>query len=348
MSLKYGIDRPYWVKFILSFLVAIILEPFRWIEHLLYDGRIRKFRIDEDPVFIVGHWRSGTTFLHNVLCKDPSAAYITTFQTIYPEMLFSGRKLIKSVMQAIMPKKRPFDNMDLGADFPQEGEFSITNTNGMGQSNFWHFPRQWRQIYKEFVEFEGMSPNRKKKWKNGYLRVIKKALMNTGGSRFISKNPPNTGRIDVLLEMFPNARFIHIYRDPLTTYVSSRHLVNTLMPVLSFQKFTEEELEADMLWQYRQIMQRFESQKHLIPEGNLVEVKYEEFEIDPVGQAQRIYKTLRLPGFESIRPMLDAYLESKRAYRKNKYDIDPGDVEKVKTHWGFAIERWGYHENLMN
>jgi len=339
---KNRIDRPYIVKFIITLIVAAILEPFRIFEQIKYNGRIRRYKIKKDPVFILGHWRSGTTFLHNVLCQDPSAAYVTTYQTVYPEMLFSGRKVIKTTMQAIMPKKRPFDNMDLGTDLPQEEEFALTNTNALGQSNFWHFPKRWREYNKTLITFEGVSNRLIRRWKRGYMRIIKKAMLNTGGERFISKNPPNTGRIKVLLEMFPNARFIHIYRNPVTTYLSTTHFVNTLMPTLTFQNISKEEMDRNILWQYKNLMQQYEKERSLIPPENLVELRYEDFEKDPISEVNHIYKKLRLPGYERILPMLKEYLESKRSYKKNSYPVKEEIIQKVTEHWGFAIEKYGY------
>ncbi|MCP4122605.1 MAG: sulfotransferase [Bacteroidetes bacterium] len=336
------VEKGFRIKFILTVLVAIILEPFRWIEHLLYDRKIRDFEIKEDPIFILGHWRSGTTFLHNVLCQDPDMGYVTTYQTVYPEMLFSGRKLIKGAMQGIMPKKRPFDNMALGADLPQEEEFALTNTNSLGQSNFWHFPKRWRQYNKRLIEFEGVSKQEREQWKRGYLRVIKKALINTKKSRLISKNPPNTGRIKMLLEMFPNARFIHIYRDPINTYVSTKHLVGTLMPTLTFQKLSEEEIDANILWQYEKLIRLYEAEKSLIPPENLYEVKYEDFEKDPMPMVKEMYEQLRLPDFVTVGPLMEQYLSTLKSFKKNDYKVSKEVVDKVTEHWGFAIDKWNY------
>lgn len=336
------VEKGFRIKFVISVLVAIILEPFRWLEHLLYDRKIREFKVAEDPIFILGHWRSGTTFLHNVLCQDPDMGYVTTYQTIYPEILFSG-KLLKAIVQAIMPKKRPMDNMVLGADHPQEEEFALTNTNSLGQSNFWHFPKRWRQYNRELIAFEGVD---RVAWKAGYLRIIKKALMNTNKPRLISKNPPNTGRIGMLLEMFPNAKFIHIYRDPVNTYVSTRHLVDKLMPTLTFQAVSDEEVDANILWQYEHLMKLYEAEKKLIPQENLIEIRYEDFEKETMPMVKDIYRELRLPHFEKVEPLMKKYLGSLHAYKKNDYHLPEEIVNKVKDNWGFAMEKWGYDPSV--
>ena len=76
---KYRIDWPYFPKFLLTLFVAGIFEIFNLWERILLHQRLKKNRMTEPPVFIIGFWRSGTTLLHNLLCNDPHAAYTTTF-----------------------------------------------------------------------------------------------------------------------------------------------------------------------------------------------------------------------------------------------------------------------------
>ncbi|HBA28952.1 MAG TPA: sulfotransferase, partial [Parabacteroides goldsteinii] len=51
-----------------------------------------------------------------------------------------------------------------------------------------------------------------KVFKETFLKLVKISLWNTHGSQFLSKNPPHTGRVKTLLEMFPNAKFIYLKR----------------------------------------------------------------------------------------------------------------------------------------
>src|SRR5687768_18104609 len=42
--------------------------------------------------------------------------------------------------------------------------------------------------------------------------------------RSILKSPPHTCRVPTLLRLFPDARFVHIVRDPYAVYPSTLHL----------------------------------------------------------------------------------------------------------------------------
>jgi len=73
----------------LTFLIILVSTPFRWYEELYYYTYVRKSKKTSDPVFIIGHWRSGTTYLHHVLAADHQMGYVTTYQTVFPHYLYS-------------------------------------------------------------------------------------------------------------------------------------------------------------------------------------------------------------------------------------------------------------------
>ncbi|TFG37549.1 MAG: sulfotransferase, partial [Candidatus Aminicenantes bacterium] len=68
-----------------------------------------------------------------------------------------------------------------------------------------------RRIFDRYVMFEDVSPTVVEKWQAIYLRFLKKLTFSSGGKRLLLKNPANTARIRVLLELFPDAKFIHVY-----------------------------------------------------------------------------------------------------------------------------------------
>ena len=52
--------------------ISIVGIPLRLVERLRFGRALRRISIDHPPVFIIGHWRSGTTHLHNLMSQDPS------------------------------------------------------------------------------------------------------------------------------------------------------------------------------------------------------------------------------------------------------------------------------------
>ncbi|GIV35144.1 MAG: sulfotransferase family protein [Chitinophagales bacterium] len=336
------VEPPYYLKTFNSLAFSLAGEPFRWWEHIRYDRQVKRFRIEEPPVFILGHWRSGTTFLHNLLCEDPTAGYITTYQTVFPELLLGGQWLFKRFMQKKLPEKRAFDNMAIAPDSPQEDEVAITNTHPYGFYNFMIYPKKTKEYYQKYVEFSGVSEQLRNYWKKKYLRIVKKALIYTKGKRFISKNPPHTGRIKVLLEMFPEARFIHIYRNPIHVFISTKKMFKASLPPLQLHNITDAQLEENILWVYERMMRAYLRDRNLIPKNQLVEVSYEEFAENPVDTIRHIYSTLCLPSFERALPSIEKHVKEQRNYRTNRHHISPQIVEKIYARWKFAMDEWDY------
>jgi len=300
--------------------------PFRIFENARFGKKIKNLEIKESPILIIGHWRSGTTYLHNLISQDKSLGYISGFQAFAPEVFLGIEKVFKPILS------------------PQEEEHAIAN---MCSYSFYHglfFPKNIKKYFRKFVVFDEDSEEIRTKWKEIYIEILKKASFSMRGKRLVLKNPTNTGRIKILLEIFPDAKFIHIYRNPYAVYASTKHLFCTrILREWAFQDISEEELEENILLLYKEIMQRFFEEKNLIPPRNFVEIKYEDLEVNPLEELKRIYNELELPGFEKSKEDFKAYITASQAnYKKNKYMLNDETIKKVYQHWKFTIERWKY------
>ena len=172
--------------------------------------------------------------------------------------------------------------------------------------------------------------------------MIKISLWNTHGTQFLSKNPPHTGRVKELVKMFPNAKFIYLMRNPYTVFESTRSFfTNTIQP-LKLQDVSNEQLEENILSIYAKLYHKYESDKKFIPEGNLIEVKFEDFEADAMGMTETIYKSLSIPGFAEARSDIEKYVGGKKGYKKNKYKYDDRTIQLVEKNWDFALKQWDY------
>ena len=335
------IDKGFRQKFFLTKAVCRLLSLLQPLE----DARYRKMAdqpLELDPVFILGHWRSGTTFMHNVFSCDKHFGYNTTYQTVFPNLMLWGQPFFKKNMAFLMPDKRPTDNMELKVDLPQEEEFALANMMPYTYYNFWFFPKQMMDYCDRYLLFNTITEEERQVFKDTFLKLIRISLWNTHGTQFLSKNPPHTGRIRTLVEMFPEAKFIYLVRNPYTVFESTRSFfTNTIQP-LRLQNITDEALEQNILEVYRRLFYKYEEEKHLIPAGNLVEIKFEDFEQDAYAMTEDIYRRLNLPGFEESKAEIEKYVGKKKGYKKNRYQYDDRTVHLVEKHWGMALEQWGY------
>lgn len=131
------IDPAYRGKYRLTKAVCRLLSTLAALQEKRYRKLLADKPLEHDPVFILGHWRSGTTFMHNVFSCDKHFGYNTTYQTVFPHLMMWGQPFFKKNMSWLMPDKRPTDNMELAVDLPQEEEFALANMMPYTYYNFY-------------------------------------------------------------------------------------------------------------------------------------------------------------------------------------------------------------------
>jgi hypothetical protein len=324
--------------------INLINLPFRSYERNFINPGINRREIKEDPVFIIGHWRSGTTHLHNLLNQDPRMGAVSTFQGVFPDTLFNylGHFIFKNIMRMLIASKRLGDNVEMNANYPQEEEFATGSREPVCYYYFWIFPEKTLEYYRQYIEFDNINDRTLKAWERDYLLLIRKALKKNHAERFLSKNPPNTGRIQELLRLFPNARFIHIHRNPVMVYLSTRHFFREMMPALQLHRISDEQMEDMIIQVFDLLMHKYLDERTQIPPENLIELPFEDLEKDPLKVAASIYEQFGLPGFEETKGKFAAYIQQSKGYRKNVHHISRKHLDLILRKWDFAMKEWGY------
>ena len=232
------------------------------------------------------------------------------------------------------------DNMPLGFDRPQEDEFALCNM-GIG-SPYLTFAFSNRPPQdQEFLDMEGLSPRELARWKRAFLWFLKCVTVQDP-KRIVLKSPPHTGRIRVLLELFPDARFVHIVRDPYVLFPSTVHLWRQLYKVHGFQTPKCEGLEDYVFETFNRMYAAFDAQRGLIPKGRFSEIRYEDLVADPVRQMRRIYEELQLGGFDEALPALEEHVAATAGYKTNRYELPEETRDQITRRWGKFIEQYGY------
>lgn len=318
-----------------------LLNSFLWlVQEVIYGRRIARTELVDDPIFIIGHWRSGTTLLHELLVLDPRHTYPDTYCCFGPNAFLVSRWFFERFLWFLMPSRRPMDNMPAGFDRPQEDEFALCNMGARSPYLTMIFPNRPPQD-QEYFDLERLDPARRARWKAAFLWFLKCLTVRTP-KRIVLKSPPHTFRIRVLLEMFPRARFLHIVRDPMVLFPSTVNLWRRLHRDEALQVPTHEGLEEYVFETFARMYEVFERDKALIPAGQFCEVRYEELVRDPEGHLRRVYEELSLGDFEAVRPALERFLAEQKDYKKNRYDLSPELRAEIARRWGFFIERYGY------
>ena len=329
-------------KFFLTKAICRILSVCVPLQERKYRKQLENQPLQHDPRFILGHWRSGTTFVHNIFAQDKHFGYTTTYQTVFPHYVMALQGFFKPTMGWLMPDKRPTDNMELAPDLPQEEEFAINNTCPFNYYNFWFFPERMQEYADRYLTFRDITPEELKSFKQEFEKLVKISLWNTNGTQYLSKNPPHTGRVKALTELFPDAKFVFLMRNPYTVFESTRNFFQNTIKPLELHSISLEQMEQNILRNYVELYKAYKEQKTILDAGHLYEVRFEDIEADALGITQQIYQQLNLPGWEEARPAIEKYINGKKGYKKNRYDYDPRTVQLVQEHWGDILDEWGY------
>lgn len=357
MKILMGITSQKWFRLCLQ--NRIPFKPSTWINALKltilsirnsvlardekkqFDSRIRATQIKHPPIFILGHWRSGTTLLHKLLSLDPQFTYPNLFEVYNPDTFLTlGPKLNKRFEQ-MKAEKRPMDNMTLSYNDPAEDEFALSMLTLKSPLLGWVFPDK-EAYFDRYLTFHEITEQERVHWKETFYYFLQKLTFKSN-KQLLLKSPHHTARIKILLELFPDAKFIHIRRNPYHTFRSTVSLYEKTVPELGFGKRNLNSDTEAIINRYKIMYNSFFEEKKAIKENNLFEISFEELETDFIAGIEKIYQGLQLKGFEQYRPLLQEYLDGQKKYKKNTYkDVEENWKKQINEQWKFCFNEWNY------
>jgi len=336
-------------------LFSVVNSFLGYFQDLVFSRRIAASAINHRPIFIIGHWRTGTSFLHELMTIDARFTSPTTLECFVPAHFLLSRSTVR-FLSFLLPTTRPMDNMRVSWESPQEDEIALTNLGVRSPYETMLFPNH-RPIGREFLNMTEISPSQLEAWKKSLSRFLQcvsfrselEGRFEAGIPRLILKSPPHTARLKVLREMFPAAQFIHMVRHPCEVFASTVRLWRAMWETQALQTPqlgrlargapTVEELVLDNM----DVLYRdFFAQAAEIPARQFCEVRYEDLVRSPVTEMERIYHHLDLGPLDPLLPELNSHLRSLKDYRPNAHRISQADQAEVWRRWRWYGERYGY------
>ncbi len=312
-----------------------------WVlQHLIYGRRIAATEIAQHPIFIIGHWRSGTTLLHELLVLDRRHTYPDTYACFAPNHFLASSWFLPRLVGIFLPSRRPMDNMVAGWARPQEDEFALCNLGVPSPYLMLAFPNR-PPLDQEYLDLKGLPAAALARWQEAFVWFLK-CLTLRDPKRIVLKSPPHTCRIKVLTELFPNARFVHITRDPYVLFPSTVNLWKRLSSDQGLQPPNHEGLEEYVFGTLTHMYETFERDRPLIGPGRFCEIRYEDLVRDPIEQLRTVYDRLELGEFDQMLPALREHLAGQADYKVNRYEVSPETRDQIGRRWKTYIERYGY------
>lgn len=309
-------------------------------ESSIYGRKIRESSIRHPPHFILGHWRSGTTLLHNLMSLDAGFTYLNLYQSMCPGHFLLTEPIAVPLTAWCLPKKRPMDNMPLGWQVPMEDEMAIAVDCCVSPYLMAAFQDRF-ELYERFLEPERWTEKELHRWEQSFLTLIKK-LQFCQDKPVLLKSPTHTFRIPTLLNLFPDAKFVYLFRNPYDVIRSTLHLRRTMLATNSLEPPHGRTALEDTFELYDRCISRYERAKQSIPPDQLCEMRFEDLEIDPIKQTHRVYQELQLSGWDAVLPAIERQVASNRDYRKNQYTEDAALTKQVRDRFGWVFELYGY------
>lgn len=338
---RFAVDPAYWHRAAFITLVSAMNSHMRRKEDRLFGSQVAATPA-QAPLFILGHWRSGTTHLHNLLARDTRQfAYANTYQVVNPHTFLCTEENHTRRFAWMIPKTRPMDDMELNFQAPQEDEFAPCLTNPRSLYHGISFPRR-EDEYARYLDFHGVPQGEIDAWKSAFTGFLKKLTFKYQRP-LVLKSPAHTARIRLLLELFPDARFVHIHRHPYQVFQSCRHYYETATWFTYLQRPDLSTIDDRIIRRYTRLHDAFFAERGLIPDGNFHEIGFDELERAPMETMRTLYQKLNLQCFETFEPELRNYVDTLAGYRKNRFDeLEPAMRGKIANEWQRSFHEWNY------
>jgi hypothetical protein len=312
------------------------------LEDLLYGSRIEEVEIESHPLFVLGHPRSGTTHLHNLIILDPKFAAPAFQQVFFPHTFLHMERAFTKVFGSMLPGTRGFDNMEFGLETPQEEELALCSLGSLSFNMSLLLPRRVNH-YRKYLSLKELPPDEQQRWKKTYVKYLKKLTFRFG-RRLALKSTSHTAKIHILLELFPDARFVHISRHPYKVFQSYRYFLTYMSRHFSYlQKPDMNNLDEYILQHYTEMYDAFFNDIHNLSENRFHAIKFEDLEKSPLSVMEALYERLELPGFDVVRSKIIRYIDCISSYHKNEYpELTFEEKNKISKAWRRSFEVWDY------
>lgn len=339
---NFAVDPPCWYIAAVISVNSVMNTVLRWSLNSSHGRRVRETVIDRHPVFVIGHWRTGTTLLHELLIRDARFGFPDMQDCFNPHHALLTNRFFKRYCRWLLPDKRPMDNMRFGWERPQEDEFALALLGLPSTYTDFAFPGR-PPMHPGALDLSGLTPTQLANWKRLFVRFLKEVTLRTG-KQLVLKSPPHTARVPTLLEVFPDAKFVHIVRDPRVVFPSTVNLWKAMARGHCLQKPDWPGLEEKVLTEFRVIYDRLDEARPLLTAkpGRFHELRYEELVKNPVGELKKVYDALELGGYDDARPRVEDYLRQNAGYETNRYELTDAQRAAIDARWGEVIRRYGY------
>jgi len=182
----------------------------------------------------------------------------------------------------------------------------------------------------DFYHVDRWSERKRRRVMTFYKECVRRQLALNGGGIHLSKNPTFCGRVESLIETFPDARFVVPIRNPYETIPSllkmlqtewtlrgrDDHLIRTSLRVLADQSFDAYDHPLEVLARH--------------PKTRSCVVDYRDLVREPSITMRRVYDELGLELSQTVADAIDSAggqaHETTHRYCLEEFGLDPNEI----------------------
>jgi len=332
---------------------GVVLTLLFWLDNVFFPG-FHRVKV-EKPIFIIGHPRSGTTFLHRLLTQTGEFAVFMLWELAVASIL--GRRLFAPLIKrklamgkdVVFPKEVGHE-IRLDSVEEEEFVFALTgNTQFVTLTSPLSFS-DWD--YAELVYCEEQPKRLRRQAMRFFRHCLQRQIYHTGKTQVVAKPNYSGMRIPSLLQEFPDAKIVYLIRSPYETIPSHLSLHrNMLDHIWGLKNIPEDRLKRYFARRYRYDVAFYRYVEDLlesrtIDSSQLMVVSYSRLRADLAAVVQQIVEFTGLQLSAELRQRIAEQCRAQETYKREHRNLEPEafGISKVKIaeDLGFVFDKYGF------
>ncbi|MFH1437546.1 MAG: sulfotransferase [Pseudomonadota bacterium] len=308
----------------------------------------------QDPVFVVGLQRTGTTLLHRLLASDPSHRFLASWEAVNPAPLpvRGAKQWARKFLRAWVPEGGPDPRIrwavmaakaaawlapDFFAIHPVEAHAPEEDVL-LFDYDFWStVPESTMNVPACSVWLEDRDHTPAYEY---YRDVLKLLYRQRPVGRWVLKTPHHLEHLDALLKVFPGAKIIQPHRDPLRVVASFCSMIAHARGIFSD---VVDPAEVGRHWSRKQVrmVTRAMEARDKARRDTFIDVAYEDLVADPIGQLRRVYAFIgvELTPYRERRMREFMAENPQHKYGRHRYGLEHFGLDRQDLEKRFAAYR---------
>ncbi|MCP3939928.1 MAG: sulfotransferase [Desulfobacteraceae bacterium] len=303
--------------------------------------------IIDEPIFIVGLPRSGTTILQTLLALDPTSRYLRNFETagpfcppaeLIPESVDQRIQLCHEGMESFFSMAPVLRGIN-GINFMAHGTAECQN---LMAHEFVHMG--WSSGSSLFSHGNWVGECNMKsayQWHRRLLQILQWKLPN---ERWVLKAPMHLFGLDLLKETYPDAKVVFTHRPPFDAMVSGVSMV------YHWTQFTtgQANIQAIAEWYpklWSKGLERALSAKKHIDTNQCLDIFHTDLSEDPIKTIEHIYNHFDIPFLKGAKKRMKTWL---RDHPRSKFGGHNYTPEKYSLNADQEKERFSFYNEQFD